>query len=244
MTTTAQCFYETWHIPELWENIDSEEHYLDTRVVEILEKHTNRVQFFKATFKYKYEGNTPLNHMLFSMYNIVHLNVAGCEIIRNVDFLQIMSYLRFLDLSRCPSMSTASLIRSVPTVSTLQDFICTGNDVRVSAFSIYQCVRNLINLKKIDMSDSSTMRPWLARKICYFCKGLRTFYFTTYWSLDEDNDPAKVSWYKLVKRKYPHIEFTEKVQDKVAEYMSDCRAVKMEVMLDEWADEAVEQNPI
>ena len=231
-------------MPELWQTIDSDEYYLDTRVVEILEKYLHKVRVFKAPFKYEYSENTPLNHMLFSMYNIVKLNLAGCKIIWNVDFLQIMSRLRFLDLSNCPGMSTASLIRSVPHLSCLHEFICTGNDVRVSAFSIYQCVRNLPNLYKLDMSDSGTMRPWLARKLCYFCKGLRVFLFTTYWSLDEDNDNAKVAWYKLVKRKYPHVEFTEKVQEKVAEYMEDCRAVRMQARLDDWADEAVEHNPL
>ena len=243
-TTTAASFYATWLIPELWENFDSKEDYLDTRVVEILEKYKHRVLHFKAKYIHEYANNTPLNHMLFSMYNIVNLNLAGCEIIRNVDFLQIMSDLRFLDLSRCPAMSTASLIRSVPHLTFLHEFICTGNDVRVSAFSVYQCVRRLHNLYKLDMCDSGTMHPWLARKLCYFCSGLRVFHFTTYWSLDEGNDNAKVAWYKLVKRKYPDIEFTQKVQDKVAEYMSECRAVRMEVRLDEWADEAVEQNPI
>ena len=243
-TTTAKGFYATWLIPEVWKHFSSEEDYFDTRVLQILRKFTHKVLVFKAQFKHEYENNTPLNHIMFSMYNLVRLNLAGCEIIRNVDFLQIMSDLHFLDLSRCPAMSTASLIRSVPHLTSLVEFICTGNDVRVSAFSVYQCVRNLPQLHTLDMSDSGTMRPWLARKLCYFCKGLRKFYFTTYWSLDEDNDNAKVAWYKLVKRKYPHVEFTEKVQNRVAEYMEDCRAVKMQVRLDEWEDEAVQHNPL
>ena len=240
-TTLAKELYETWLIPELWECVDSEEEYFDTRVLEILDKYTNRVLEFKVKYKHEYQLNKPLNHVLFSMYNVVKLILAGCEIITNVDFLQVMYQLRYLDVSECPSMSTASLIRSVPTVGTLDEFICRGNDVRVSAFSIYQCVRDLYNLEKIDMCDSGTMRPWLARKICRFCMNLKTFYFTTFWSLD--NDASKVSWYKLVKRKYPHVTFTQKVIDKVSEYMTDCRPVKHEVMLDEWADVAVEVNP-
>ena len=97
-------------MPELWQTIDSDEYYLDTRVVEILEKYLHKVWVFKAPFKYEYSDNTRLNHMLFSMYNIVKLNLAGCEIIWNVDFPQIMSRLRFLDLSNCPGMSTTSMI--------------------------------------------------------------------------------------------------------------------------------------
>ena len=139
VTTTAVPFYAAWLTPEVWKNFDSEEDCLDTYVVEILEKYTHKVLLFKAKFIHEYSGNTPLIHMLFSMYNIVNLNSAGCKIIRNVDFLQIMSGLRYLDLSKCPSMSTASLIRSVPHLTSLVEFICIGNDVRVSAFSVYQC---------------------------------------------------------------------------------------------------------
>ena len=241
VTTTAKEFYAAWLIPALWTRFDSEEEYFDTRVQELLLKNTNRVLYFKAKFQHEYSDNTPLEHIMFSMYNVVDLNLEGCEIIHNVDFLQIMYKLRYLNLSRCPGMSTASVIQSVSTLSTLIEFICRGNDVRVSAYSMYQCVRDLENLQKLDMCDSGTMRPWIARKLCRFCKGLTTFYFTTYWSLDDDN--SKVSWYKLVKRKYPHIEFTKQVVAKVDEYIEDCRPVAMEAMLDEWADAAAEFNP-
>ena len=240
-TTTAASFYRTWLVQEAWEHVHSEEEYFNTHVFEILQKFTHRVKVFNVKYEHQCELNTPLNHLLFSMYNVVDLNLAGCLLIFNVDFLQVMSHLCYLDVSKCPNMSTSSLIRSVPTLSTLKDFICIGNDVRISAFSIYQCVRDLQELEKIDVCDSGTMRPWLALQLCRHCKGLKQFYFTTLWSLDED--PSKVSWYKLVKHKYPHIEFMQKVLDKVDEYMSECRAVKHEVILDEWADAAVEHNP-
>ena len=85
------------------------------------------------------------------------------------------------------------------------------------------------------------MRPWLARKICWFCRRLKEFYFTTQWSLDQDS--SKVGWYKLVKRKCPHIKFTQKVNDKVKDYMEDCKAVRQEARLDDWVDDAVQHNP-
>ena len=242
LTTTHKAFYATWLIPRTWEHVESEEEYFDTRIVELLSKHSNQVLCFKAKYEYEFEENPSLNSILFSMYNVVKLNLSGCKIIHNVDFLQIMYQLRELNLSECPGMSTSSLIRSVPTLSTLRDFICRGNDVRVTAFSIYRCVRDLSNLQLLDMCDSGTMRPWLARKLCRFCTGLQKFYFTTYWSLD--TDLSKVSWYKLVRRKYPHIEFTQQVLNKVSEYESDCRAVRMEARLDEWADEANVHNPL
>ena len=100
------------------------------------------------------------------MYNVVKLNLTGCNLIHNVDFLQIMYKIQELNVSECPSMSTSSLVHSVPTLSTLRKFICRGNDVRVSSFSFYHAVCDLYDLEEIDMSDSGVMRPYLARKIC------------------------------------------------------------------------------
>ena len=37
--------------------------------------------------------NKSMNHLLFSIYNIVKLNLTGCQILYNVDFLQVMSNL-------------------------------------------------------------------------------------------------------------------------------------------------------
>ena len=241
LTTTDKVFYETWLIPQTWEVVCSEEEYFDTRVVEILQKYTNKVMYFTAKYKYEFDENESLNSLLFSMYNLVKLNLSGCEIITNVDFLQIMYKLQELNLSECPAMSTASLMWSIPTLSTLRKFICRGNDVRVTAFSIFRCVRDLYNLEVLDMCDSGTMRPWLACKICWYCRELDKFYFTTFWSLD--TNASKVSWYKLVCRKYPHVTFTQQVENKVDEYLTDCRAVQMEVRLDQWADESNEVNP-
>ena len=241
-TTTAKELYETWLFPEVWEVFESEEEYFDTRVLEILEKHTNKVTQFTAKYKHQYELNQPLNSVLFSMYNLVKLNLAGCEIIFNVDFLQIMYKLQELNLSECPGMSAASLMHSLPTVGTLKEFICRGNDVRVTAFTIFRSVRDLSGLEVLDVCDSGTMRPWLAKRICWYCRDLTRFYFTTFWSLDTDAD--KVHWYKLVRRRYPDVEFTERVNNKVDEYMEDCRAVRQEARLDDWEDDAIQHNPI
>ena len=88
LTTTHKAFYATWLIPKCWENVQSEEEYFDTRIVEILSKHSNQVLYFKAKYEYEFEENPSLNSMLFSMYNLVKLNLSGCKIINNVDFLQ------------------------------------------------------------------------------------------------------------------------------------------------------------
>ena len=242
ITTLAKVFYELWFTsPQLWENFYSEEDYFDSRVVEILVKYVSEVKHFTAKFKHEYEGNQPLNHIMFSMYNLLTLNLAGCEIIYNVDFLQVMSNITVLNVSMCRNMSTGSLIRSVNSMPRLREFICRGNDVRVSAFSIYQAVRGLETLQKIDCCDSGVMRPWLARKLLHFCENITEFKFTTLFSLDDDR--AKVSWYKLVKVKFPHVSFTQRVLDKVEEYMDECRAVRMEALLHDWVQQALEFNP-
>ena len=137
VSTVHAAFTLTWMFPQLWQRFNSEEDYFDTRVYELLVNRTSRVLYFKAKFEHEYQGNTKLQHLFFSMYNLLELNVAGCKIIHNVDFLQVMYKLRYLDLSNCPGMSASSLMRSVPSLWALKTFICRGNDVRVSAFSIY-----------------------------------------------------------------------------------------------------------
>ena len=228
-------------IPEVWKHFESEEDECGTLAMKALKLFNDKVTFLKAKYKQEQPARKKFNHVLFSLYNVVHLNLAGCQIIYNVDFLQVMKHLKYLDLSHVPTMSTSSLIRSVPTLSNLKVFIVMGNSVRVGAFTIHQCVRHLPTLEKLDCSDSGVMQPWVARKICWYGKGLKEFYFTTFWSLD--NNDSKVSWYKLVKRKYPHIKFVQKVKDKVEEYIKECRAVRDEAMLDDWADDAVKYNP-
>ena len=131
LTTTAHPFYEAWLIPALWRSIDSEEDYFDSRVGDILEKNLHKVVFFKAQYKHEFGLNTPLNDMLFNMYNVVKLNLTGCTLVHNMDFLQIMYKLQVLNVSVCPNMSTSSLIHSMPTLGTLCQFICRGNDVRM-----------------------------------------------------------------------------------------------------------------
>ena len=222
--------------------VDSEEDYLDTRVVQILSKYLNRVIVFKAKFIYEYANNVPLNSMLFHMYNMVKLDLAGCELVHNVDFLQIIYKLQELNLSQCSAMTTSSLLRYIPTVTTLHEFICRGNGVRVSAFTIFRCVRDLPELQTLDICDSGVMRPYLAHKIYWYSPCLTKFHFTTIWNWD--TDVTKMSWFVLVKRKYPDINFTEEVKSKVRKFMNDCRYVQESIRLDEWADESNEVNPL
>ena len=202
----------------------------------------HKVVFFKVQYKHEFGLNTPLNNMMFNMYNVVKLNLAGCKLVYNMDFLQIMYKLQELNVSNCPNMSTASLVRSMPTLGTLREFVCRENDVRVSSWSIFQCVRDLPDIELIDMCDSGVMRPYLARKICWYCTSLKKFYFTTLWSWD--TDVTKLSWCVLVKLKYPHVEFTENVIKKAEEFMRECKYVRDHIMLEEWADASNEVNPL
>ena len=133
------------------------------------------------------------------------------------------------------------MIRSVNLMPNLQVFICHGNDVRVSAFSIYQAVRGLNSLQELDCSDSGTMHLYFTRKLLYFCENVCKFKFTTLFSLD--NNQSKVSWYKLVKVKFPHVEFTQRVVNKVEEYMVEWHAVRMEALLNDWVEQALKFYP-
>ena len=185
-------------MPCMWENVYIEEDYLDTRVVTILVKYLHRVRHFRAKVLHEYPHNRPLNAMLYSMYNLVSLDLSGCGIVRNFDFLQIMFQLEILDISNCPRMSAMSVVRSVNEMRSLRVFTCKNNFI--SAFMIYQAVRGLDTLRQLDCSDSGFMRPYIAHWLMNNCKGLQKFFFTSNFNHDDDLD--KLQWY-IVLRKIP-----------------------------------------
>ena len=229
LSLTAPCFYRGWFFPQVWENVFIEEDYLDSRVVEMLTKHVHRIINLKAKVKQENQYNRPLNALLFNMYNLVKLDLNGCTVVRNVDFLQIMYQLEDLNLSNCPSMSTSSMVRSVNGMRCLRKFTCQSNKVCMSAFMFYQSIRGLQTLKYVDCCDSGFMRPYVMRMLLKNCPRVDTFYFTTLFSLDDDQDCLQ--WHILLREKYPHVKVTDAVKAKLDEYAATCPLVKWHIWL-------------
>ena len=214
-------------MPVIWEQVCIEEDYLDTRVVTIMMRYLYRIRHFTARVLHEYPHNRPLNAMLFSMYNLVSLDLNGCAVVRNFDFLQIMYQLEILDVSNCPRLYAMSLVRSVNEMRTLRVFICKNNFI--SAFMIYQAVRGLETLQEIDSSDSGFMRPYIARWLLNNCKRVKKFVFTSNFHHDDDMD--KLQWYIVLRKNFPAVEFSKAVQEKIDYYVENCNMIKC------WRDE-------
>ena len=222
ITTTSWLFYEIWLMPVCWTNVCIEEDYLDTRVVTILIKYLDRVRHFRAKVIHEYPHNRPLNAMLFSMYNLVSLDLSGCAVVRNFDFLQIMFQLEILDISNCARMSAMSLVRSVNEMRVLRVFICQNNFI--SAFMIYQAVCHLDTVQTVACCDSGFMRPYIARWLLNNCKAIEKFYFTS--NFEHDDNIDKLQWYIILRNKFPAVQLTKEVNEKIDEYVKNCPSIR------------------
>ena len=186
LSTTSRVFYAIWLMPALWTNVFIEEDYLDTRVVTIMTKYLHKIRNFRAKIIHEYPHNRPLNTILFSMYNLVSLDLSGCAVVRNFDFLQIMFQLEILNVSDCARMSAQSLVRSVNEMRYLRIFKCQNNFI--SAFMLYQAVHGLETLCEINCCDSGFMRPYIVCWLLNNCKGVTKFSFTSNFHHDDDID--------------------------------------------------------
>ena len=193
----------------------------------ILIKFLDRIHHFTARVVHEYPHNRPLNAMLFSMYNLVSLDLNGCTLVRNSDFLQIMYQLEILDVSNCPNLSAMSLVRSVNEMRALRVFICKNNFI--SAFMIYQAVHGLETLKNLDSSDSGFMRPYIVCWLLNNCKGVTQFVFTSNFHHDDDMD--KLQWYIVLRKKFPAVELSKEVNENIDFYVENCNMIKC------WRDE-------
>ena len=227
LSTTSRIFYEIWLLPALWENVFIEEDYFDTWVVTILMKYLHKVVHFKAELKHEYVHNRPLNALLFSMYNLVTLDLSGCSLVRNFDFLQIMYQLEVLDVSDCTRMFAMSLVRSVNEMRSLCVFACRNNFI--SAFMIYQAVCGLDTVQVLDCSDSGFMHPYIARWLLNNCKAVRKFIFTSNFHHDDEID--KLEWYIVIHNRNPHIQFSKDVNERIDSYLTNSNIIKA------WRDE-------
>ena len=222
LTTTARIFYEIWLMPVLLEQVFIEEDYLDTRVVTILMHYLDRVRHFRAKVVREYAHNRPLNAMLFSMYNLVSLDVSGCAVVSNFDFLQIMYQLEELNVSDCPRLSAMSLVRSVNEMRALRVFICRNNFI--SAFMIYQAVCGLATLRELDCSDSGFMRPYIAHWLLNNCKGVTKFFFMSNFHHDDEID--KLQWFIVFRNKFTTVVISKAVNERIDSYVQNCNTIK------------------
>ena len=182
------------------------------------------VRKFKCNAKKQSSEAMPLNRLILRMSNLVEVDLSGCTLIFSMDFVKCTPLLEKLNVSKCPTISMYSMVCNLNRLTKLKVFICEGNDLRVSAYSIYQCVRTITTLTYLSCKDSGTMRPWIARLIMSECPNIKTFYFTTLFSLDTDKN--KYEWYHLACIAHPHVEFTTNFEKKVVEYEDSCDRIK------------------
>ena len=181
------------------------------------------VKHFSCNSKRQNSPGMPLNRVLLHMTNLVSLNMQGCRLLFTLDFLKCTPHIQQLNVTNCHSLSTYSLVNNLFRLEKLQVFECENNDLRVSAYSVYQAVCGVSSLTYLNCKNSGVMCPWILRMIFEECSNLRTCYFTTLFSMDTEKH--KYDWYHLVRKTHPHVNFPQNVIQKVVEYEGSCARI-------------------
>ena len=177
---------EVWCRRMQWQTVRIESYYIPRVLLALLCKHELVIKHLSVFSQTQCPMAMPINTLMFRMRNLVYLNFEGSNLLFTLNILRSTLKIRELNVSRCPNLSTYSMIHNVKYLEKLEVFKCEYNSLRVSAYSIHQTVVDAPYLKRLYCKDSGIMRPWLIKMILEDCPKLERFSFTTLFSMDSD----------------------------------------------------------
>ena len=237
-TDTIHNFIEAYPIytdmfdnKRLWVEVETKMKYPSGKFMTLFMKHAAVTQRLRCKFRHELLCYPKLNTAILpQMTNLVSLNLQKCGVLYNAFFLEYMPHLRYLNVSKCPWVSTRSLIDGVQCLKELQFFWCNYNTARVSSYSIMQMVEKNPKLELLSCLQSGRMSPYLTHRILRKCPEMRKFNFTS--DFHNDCDTTRLQWYNIVRRKYPHVEFNEQTYLAVRNSENESEVVKGAVLYD------------
>ena len=223
----------------MWYNVLIDSAQFPPTLIRLLFRYRHRVKSFTCSSTEENRLCKPLNRVLRDFSNLVYLNVSGCPLIYYLDFVQFTPNVTELNVSDCQNMSTASMINNLHLLGRLEIFKCNDNMVHVSAYSVYQAVEGLDNVKFISCTHSGNMQPWIVRGISSRCPKLTKFLFTTFFALATER--SMYEWYTIVRNTHAHIEFPQRILQEVSDFERSSARVQQElkknktaIQLDKW----------
>ena len=100
------------------------------------------------------------NSLLGLMTNLVHVNLAFCYILCEMDWLENCPNIKHLIVTKCPNMSLMSLVRGTKTLRELVYFECMNND-RVLSLQIIEIAASCTKLTHLNCySSGNTATGW------------------------------------------------------------------------------------
>ena len=203
-----------------------------------LERHAAYIKTIVcSSVKEKSMWTSNFNSLLSSMTNLVHVNLAFCYILYDMDWLENCPSIKHLIVTKCPNMSSMSLVRGTKTFCNLVYFECMNND-RVLSIQIVDIVESCTKLTHLNCYASGNMHHWMACKILDSCPDMLVFNLSSMHILDHSIDA--MGWCQVTRRDYKHVLFSRNICHKVEEYMDIDRDVSYTAWMDLQLEKALE----
>ena len=205
------------------------------RVLAILEKNVLHVKSITCrSLKEKSMWTSHFNHLLQGMHNLVHVNLAFCMILYNMDWLEFCPHITSLIVTSCPNMSGMSLVNNMRFLTKVEYFECMNNGNHIVAMQIVEIASTCPSITHLNCYGTGNMCYWMAEEILNHCTDMRVFFLSSNHIFNDSID--MMGWYKLTRRTFKEVVFSKNILRKVQEYIDTIRSVNYQAWLDYQAE--------
>ena len=216
--------------PRIWYYIKWQDKKIPPRALAVIEKNVSNARSISCrALKESSMWTSHFNHLLHRMVNLVHVNLAYCMILYEVDWLVNCPNVTSLVVSSCPNMSSSSFVTGMSSLKKLE-YLEVMNNRRLVAIQIVEVAKELPALTQLNCYATGNMRAWMAEEILDACPNLQGFQLSSNFIFDDSWDC--MAWYHITKRKHSDVVFSKNIQRKVQEYMDTDPQVNMQAWQD------------
>ena len=231
LSSTCGTFLRALEFPRLWYYVNWQEKKLPPRFLALIARKGEFIHRISCcALKETSIWSLHFNRSLASMVNLVHVNLAFCMVLYDMDWLENCPKIKNLIVTSCPNMSSMSFVRGTKTLQDLVYLECMNNGHRIISLQIVDIASSCTKLTHLNCYGMENMRYWMADEILSTCPDMQVFNLSSNHIFDDSIDA--MGWYKITKRKYSHVLFSRNILHKVEEYMDIDREVSYEAWLD------------
>ena len=160
--------------------------------------------------------STDFNDVLWELGNLKLVNLFNCLLVYHVSWFEDVCNITTLILSGCNNLSSESLVENLQYLLNLHYLELMYLGFRFTAHDITKSVEFNKKLEVLNCYETGNIRPWMAYEILRSCPLLYKFYFSSLHRNDTTRE--RVQWYKIVRHRFPRVEFAHQVIEKVEDY--------------------------
>ena len=231
MSSTSGNFLRARDFPRLWYYVKWQEKKIPVRLLALLEKKSQFIHSISCcTLKETSIWSLHFNQILASMTNLVHVNLAFCMVLYDMDWLENCPNIKILIVTSCPNMSSMSFVRGTKTLAKFLYLECMNNGHRIVALQIVDIASACPKLTHLNCYGTGNMQYWMADEILTSCPDMQVFHLSSNHIFDDSIDA--MGWYKVTKRKFKSVLFSKNILRKVDEYIDIDRDISNLAWLD------------